>query len=79
MAKKQDRTVYRNDDGQWVNKRNDAGRASSLHPTQQEAIDTARRMLHNQGGGELTIMGMDGQIRRKDTIGPGNDPLSSQG
>jgi hypothetical protein len=79
MAKKQDRTVYRNDNGKWVNKRNDASRASSLHPTQQEAIDTARRMLRNQGGGELTIMGMDGQVRSKDTISPGSDPLSSRG
>ena len=74
MSKDRDRTVYRRDDGKWVNKRNDAGRASSLHDTQRDANDTAREMLHNQGGGELTTMGLDGRIRSKDTIAPGNDP-----
>ncbi|MEQ9617070.1 MAG: DUF2188 domain-containing protein [Phycisphaerales bacterium] len=74
MAKKQDRTVYRADDGQWANKRNDASRASSLHGTQAEAERAARANLKNQGGGELTTMGRDGKIRSKDTIAPGNDP-----
>lgn len=75
MSKKQDRTVYRREDGQWANKRNDAERPASLHGTQREAIEAAREMLHKQGGGELTIKGVDGRIRSKDTIAPGNDPL----
>ncbi len=75
MSKKRDRTVYRRDDGKWVNKRNDTSRASSLHDTQREAIDAAKKMLENQSGGELTTMGLDGRIRSKDTIAPGNDPL----
>ena len=54
MSKDRDRTVYRRDDSKWANKRNDAGRASSLHDTQREAIDAAKGMLQNQGGGELT-------------------------
>jgi hypothetical protein len=33
-----------------------------------------RRMLGNQGGGELTTMGVKGKIVSKDTIKPGNDP-----
>ncbi|MCL4743502.1 MAG: DUF2188 domain-containing protein [Phycisphaerales bacterium] len=74
MSKKQDRTVYRNSDGDWVNKRNDADRASSIHKTQREAEEAARQMLQNQGGGELTTKGRDGKIRSKDTIPPGNDP-----
>jgi len=74
MSKDRDRTVYRRSDGQWVNKRNDANKASSLHSTQREAENTAREMLHNQGGGELTTMGRDHKIRSKDTIAPGNDP-----
>ena len=74
MSKDQDRTVYRRSDGDWVNKRNDASRASSVHRTQREAEDAARTMLRNQGGGELTTKGVDGQIRSKDTIAPGNDP-----
>ena len=74
MSKKQDRTVYKNDDGNWANKRNDSDRASSIHKTQREAEQAARQMLQNQGGGELTTMGRNGKIRSKDTIPPGNDP-----
>ena len=79
MSKPQDRTVSQREDGQWANARHDASRASSLHPTQQEAIDAARENLANQGGGELNIHGRDGRIREKDTIHPGNDPRSSKG
>ena len=74
MSKNQDRTVYKNDDGTWANKRNDAERASSVHKTQREAEQAARQMLQKQGGGELTTKGRDGKIRSKDTIPPGNDP-----
>ena len=75
MSKDRDRTVYRRGDGAWVNKRNDAGRASSVHGTQREAIQNARSMLGNQGGGELATKGVDGKIRSKDTISPGRDPF----
>ena len=79
MSKKQDRNVYRREDGQWANQRQDASRASSLHDTQAEAIDAARDMLGNQDGGELSIHGRDGKIRAKDTVSPGNDPRSTKG
>lgn len=79
MANNQDRTVYKREDNKWVNKLNDAERASSLHNTQKEAQGAARRMLHNQGGGELTTMGVDGRIRAKDTVAPGNDPFPPRG
>jgi hypothetical protein len=74
MSKGRDRTVSRRDDGKWENKRNDASRPSSVHGTQKEAEQTARQMLQNQGGGELTTKGVNGKIRSKDTIPPGNDP-----
>lgn len=74
MSKGRDRTVYRREDGKWVNKRDDADRASSLHDTQKQANDAARQMLEHQGGGELKTKGVDGRIRSKDTIAPGNDP-----
>ncbi len=74
MGKDRDRTVYRREDGQWTNKRNDASKASSLHKTQAEANKAAAEMLRNQGGGERTTMGLDGKIKSKDTIAPGNDP-----
>lgn len=74
MSKDRDRMVYKRPDGTWANERTDASRASSVHPTQKEAIKAAREMLQNQGGGELTTKGVDGRIRGKDTIAPGNDP-----
>jgi len=74
MSKGRDRTIYRTSNGKWINRRNDAGKASSVHDTQQNAINSARTMLGNQGGGELTVMGRNGRIRSKDTIPPGNDP-----
>lgn len=74
MSKKQDRTVYRREDGKWVNKRNDSDRVTSVHDTQADAINAARQNLQNQGGGELTTKGLDGRFRSKDTIKPGNDP-----
>ena len=70
-----DRMVYRRTDGTWANKRNDAGKASSLHGTQGEAIKAAHEMLENQGGGELIVQGIHGKIVSKDTIPPGNDPF----
>lgn len=73
MSKKQDRMVFKRGN-EWVNKRNDSDRASSRHNTQKAAIDAAHGMLSNQGGGELTVKGLNGRIRSKDTIPPGNDP-----
>mgnify|MGYP000196804822 CR=1 FL=1 len=74
MGDNPDRTVYQRADGTWANKKNDAEQASSVHDTQGAAQDRARGMLRREGGGELTTMGRDGQIRSKDTISPGNDP-----
>ncbi|HML73158.1 MAG TPA: DUF2188 domain-containing protein [Anaerohalosphaeraceae bacterium] len=68
------RIVYRRDDGQWINKKINSDRASSVHCTQKQANDSAREMLKNQGGGELITKGLDGKIKSKDTIAPGNDP-----
>ena len=74
MSKGRDRTVFRRGN-EWLNKRNDADRASSVHTTQREAEAAAKDMLRNQGGGELTIRGRDGLFRSKDSICPGNDPF----
>lgn len=68
MSKKNDRVVYRTEDGHWATKKVNSAKASSLHSTQREAIDAARIMLRSRGGGELTTKGLDGKIRSKDTI-----------
>ncbi len=72
---KKDRIVYRRDDGQWVNKKVDADKASSLHDKQSQAEKAAKEMLRNTGGGELITKGIDGKIRSKDTIPPAKDPF----
>lgn len=74
MSKKSDRFVYQRNDGVWVNKKVGSDKASSTHETQQEAWNSAREMLQNSGGGELTVAGRKGKIVSKDTIAPGNDP-----
>lgn len=71
---KNNRIVYRRDDGQWVNKKTSSDRASSVHDKQSQAEKAAREMLHNTGGGELITKGIDGKIRSKDTIAPAKDP-----
>jgi len=75
MSKDRDRTVFRRPNGTWVNKRNDSTRASSLHSTQGDVVSTAKQQLTKSGGGELTVKGLDGKIRSKDTIAPGSDPF----
>lgn len=73
MGDQNNRTVYRREDGQWANKRNNAERASSLHDTQADANAAAAEMLRKDGGGERTTMGRDGRIVSKDTIAPGKE------
>lgn len=74
-----DRHVVPNADGGWDVKAGDAQRSSAHAGTQQQAIDRARQIVHNAGGGEVIIHGRDGQIRDKDTIAPGNDPFPPKG
>jgi hypothetical protein len=78
MATPNKRTVTPRSDG-WSVEKPGASRASSVHPTQQQAIDAARRTLSNSGGGELAIKGRDGKVRAQDTVAPGNDPRRSRG
>jgi hypothetical protein len=68
------RIVQQRGDGQWEVKKPGADRASAVTDTQAAAIDRARDILGNDGGGELTIKGQDGRIRDSDTVRPGNDP-----
>lgn len=67
------RHVVPTEDG-WAVRAPGASRASSKHDTQAEAINAARRIVGNSGGGEVTVHGRNGQIRDSDTVAPGNDP-----
>ena len=70
------RTISKRPSGKWANKKDGATKATSLHNTQKEAESEARQMLKESGGGELKTKNVKGKIRSKDTIAPGNDPIS---
>jgi hypothetical protein len=66
---------------QWVVKRDDEwavrgegnSRDTSLHKTQQGAIDAARGIAQNQKS-ELIIQGQNGKIREKNSYGNDSNP-----
>ena len=60
----------------WAVKPANAKQPTSLHRTQQDAIDRAREIAQNQRT-ELVIHRKDGTIRDKDSHG--NDPRSIPG
>jgi Uncharacterized protein conserved in bacteria (DUF2188) len=62
------------DGDDWVVRKPGAERASARLDTQREADQRAAEILRNAGGGERITHGVDGKIRSKDTIAPGNDP-----
>ncbi len=59
-------------DNQWINKRLDDQGPSSLHRTREEAIKAAKRMLKDEGGGELYIKNDDGSVLAKVYVEPNN-------
>lgn len=69
-----ERHVVPNADGGWDVKAPGSQRASAHTGTQGEAIERARQIVGNSGGGEIVIHGENGQIRDSDTVPPGNDP-----
>lgn len=75
MSKDTDRHVVPSPGGGWDVKKPGAGRSSSHQSTQSGAIDRAREIVHNAGGGEVVIHRPDGTIRDSDTVAPGKDPF----
>lgn len=77
-SKPRSRHVARKPDG-WAVTAPKSTRASSIHATQKEAIEAAKQILRNQGGGEVRVHGTDGRIREGITVKPGNDPFPPPG
>lgn len=63
-------------DGEWAVKRGGSERATTVVPTQKEAIKIATEIAKNQGA-ELFIHGRDGQIRERNSHG--NDDFPPKG
>lgn len=72
---KRNQHVVPHPDG-WAVKPAGGDRASSVHNTQQEAIERAREIAQNQGT-ELFIHDRGGQIRERDSHG--KDPFPPRG
>ena len=64
------RNVVPNPNGGW-DVRGGGSRASAHTDTQAEAIDRARTITQNAGGGEIHVRNQNGEVRSKDTIAPG--------
>lgn len=62
--------------GQWAVLGEGNQRVTSVHPTQQQAIDAGRGIARNQES-ELVIHRPNGQIRDKDSHG--KDPFPPKG
>lgn len=71
-----DRYVVRDGDG-WAVKKPGADRASNRTDTQKAAIDRARQIVGNQGGGEVRIQGQDGKFRDGQRSVPSPGPTLS--
>lgn len=72
---KRNQHVVPHDEG-WAVRGAGSRRASSVHQTQQEAINAGREIASNQGT-ELFIHGRDGRIRERDSHG--HDPFTPKG
>jgi hypothetical protein len=69
-----ERHVVPSPSGGWDVRKPGSNRASDHTRTQGEAIDRAREIVGNTGGGEVVIHDRRGRIRDSDTVAPGNDP-----
>jgi hypothetical protein len=74
MTKKNQHVVPHGDD--WAVKGAGNSKATSVHSTQQEAIDRGRSIAQNQKS-ELLIHGENGRIREKNSYGI--DPYPPKG
>jgi hypothetical protein len=79
MGNVKKRVVQHRRDGKVEVRAPGAKRASAVLGNQAKGISRARRILANTGGGELQVRGRNGQIRKQDTIAPGNDPRRRRG
>ena len=63
-------------DGKWAVRGEGNSRATSVHPTQKEAIKEGKKIAENQES-ELFIHNRQGQIRERNSYG--NDPYPPPG
>lgn len=69
-----ERHVVPNPQGGWDVRKPGGNRSSAHTETKDPAVDRAREIVRNTGGGEVVIHGRDGRIQDSDTVPPGHDP-----
>lgn len=69
-----ERHIVPNPAGGWDVIKPHAVRPSDHFDRQGAAVDRAREIVRNTGGGEVVIHRPDGSIRDSDTVWPGKDP-----
>lgn len=74
-----ERHMVPNAGGGWDVKKPGADRSSGHFDRQSDAIERAKEIVGNTGGGEAVIHGRDNLIRESDTVKPGNDPFPPKG
>lgn len=79
MTRRNERHVVPNPNGGWDVRKPGSSRSSGHTDTQADAINRARGIVRNVGGGEVVIHRPDGRIRDSDTVAPGNDPFPPKG
>ena len=72
MSRKRDIHVVPHPDGGWATRREGAARVSDRHPTQRDALATARERAIRERV-EVVTHRPDGRIRDSDSYGP--DPI----
>ena len=68
-----DRYVVPSEEGGWDVIKEKHQRASAHLRTKREAINRARQIVANAGGGEVRIQNQQGQFIDSDTIKPGHE------
>ncbi len=69
------RHVVQNPRGGWDVRKPGSSRASAHAGTQSDAVDAARKIVRNGGGGEVRIHGLNGRISDSNTIAAAKAPL----
>lgn len=65
---KNDRYVSETADGGWDVRKEGHRRATARASTQRDAIERARRIVRNEGGGEIRVMNRSGKIMDSKTV-----------
>jgi hypothetical protein len=71
-----DRYVQPRPGGGWEVVKEDHERASAVTERKADAIDRARQIVRNQGGGEVRIKNLDNKLHDSDTQGRRNESLA---